>query len=124
MDNKPFDRYEQEVEDIDEIEGTDVKINPEYYIHNALTKAQEALSSNDNIKERYSKYRILVEHIESLCEAANLKPDDFDVKMKNFTDELKETDEHIKIAKTSNYKLKLLLKNVFSKKVTSNTLRL
>jgi hypothetical protein len=116
--------YEANIIDIDEVQGTDVKINPDFYIHTALLKAQTALSK-DNMKEGMLQYRIIIEHIEVLCKAANMIPNTYDAEIEAFTktDEMqKEKEDFVKSTKIATKKLELLMTAVFSHKTSTSPL--
>ena len=118
-DKKDFDKYQNSVIDIEELSGTDIKINPEYYIHKALENAQTCLMDND-IKTGSYKFSMLVEHIQILSEAAKLIPDDYEETIKKYSETLQDKDEIIKHFKIANKKLGLLTKGVFEHKVITD----
>jgi len=76
MDKEDYNKYEEKIIDVDEVEGTDIKITPAYYIHLALTQCQQAMAL-DNAQERIYAYRMAVDHLESVCIAAGLTDDDY-----------------------------------------------
>lgn len=121
---KPDD-YEEKIIDIDEVIGTDIKINPDYYIHNAIIKAQQALI-NPEVKIGFMQFRILVENVEILAKAANMLPEDYEKEIEAFkaTKEYKEeTDTTIKSVRLANKKLQYILTEVFSAKVSTTPLK-
>lgn len=118
---KELEEYEEQIIDVDEILGTDLKINPDYYIHTALLKAQQALL-NEDTRAGFLQYWVLIENIETLCKSAKMLPDDYEDKVKDFEkgeSYTKETDRSAKMAKLANYKLGLLMEQVFSHKTIS-----
>lgn len=115
-----FKKYDEEIDDVDEIKGTDIKINPDYYIHNAILKAQTALTK-DEVKDGFLQYSMLIEHIEDLCRAAGMLPDDYDEEIKKL--QYKNNDV-IEMVKKANHKLRLLMKEVFNNKVLTQPLKL
>ena len=120
-----YKKYDDEIEDVDEIVGTDVKINPDFYIHNALIKAQAALTK-DNVKEGFMQYRLLVEHIETLCRAAKMLDNDYDTQLDDFkkTDEYSiEEQSYVKSVKLATKQLEILMDQVFSSKVSTDPLK-
>ncbi len=122
---KTYEYYEKEIIDIDELIGTDIKINPDYYIHTGLLKAQAALMK-DNIKEGFTQYRQFIEHIEVLCSAANMLPDTYEEDIKKFKETKDYTDattDLIKSVKVANKKLKLIMTSVFNRKITTAPLK-
>lgn len=116
--NKPedYNEYDTKIIDVDEIEGTDIKINPDYFIHSALLKAQNCLTK-DNLKDGFIQYRVIVEHIEILAKARKRLPTNYEEKIKEFkeTKDYNDTKEELsKSIKLANYKLDLILEVVFS----------
>lgn len=124
-DKKDYEYYEKEIIDIDELIGTDIKINPDFYIHTGLLKAQAALMK-DNIKEGFVQYRQFIEHIEVLCDAANMLPEKYEEDITEFqkeTEYTKITDPMIKSVKLANKKLNLIMKSVFNRKISTQPLK-
>ena len=121
-----FQNYENKIVDIDEIEGVDIKINPDFYIHKALLKAQDALAK-DNLKDGFLQYRQFIEYIEVLCKAAEIIKEDYDKNIKEFIDSEEHkniTNETVRSTKLANKKLGLLMKEVFSSKTITSKLKL
>lgn len=89
-----FKDMDSQVLDVDEIKDVDVKINPDYYIHQALLRAQKVLSSDKSLDDDFSRFIIMVDHIEVLCKAANMIPEDYEADLKKFREsgEFKEVD--------------------------------
>ena len=56
-----FNDMDDNVMDIDQVGGTDIKINPDFYIHKALVKAQECLADPD-MRIGLLRYRQFIEH--------------------------------------------------------------
>lgn len=121
MEKKKYDDYEKEIDEIGDFVGTDLKINPSFYIHNAILKAQEALKDED-IQQGVFKFRFFAENIEILAKAAEMIPNDYETKIADFiaTDSYKKEDDLVKHFKLANYKMQLLLGRVFSNKVTTD----
>lgn len=117
--------YDKEIIDIDELDDIDIKINPDYYIHKALLKAQESLTK-DNITEGFLQYRQFIEYIEVLCNAAGMLEEDYFIevekykKTKDYTDSQKDI---VKSMKLSNKKLYLMMKEVFTAKTATFKLK-
>ena len=122
--NKEYNKYDSEIEDVDEIQGTDIKINPDFYIHKALLKAQDALSK-DNLKEGFIQYRQMIEYIEVLCKAADIITDDYYTELKYFenSQEYKESDNLVKSVKIAHKKLNLMMSQVFKAKTATFKLK-
>lgn len=122
---KDWEKYEDDVIDVDEVSGTDLKINPEYYIHTALLKAQSALL-DENMNAGFLKYTLIVEHIESLCRASNLLDSDYDdeVKKVRASKEIKDLDsEGLRSVKVASKKIELMMSVVFNAKTVSGNLK-
>ena len=131
MDDEDFidhNEYSNKVLELDEVEGTDVKINPDYYIHKALLRAQEALVK-ENMKEGFMQFRQCVEYIEVLCDAAKMLNDDYRNKVKLFIEEedKKESkgpdDQLAKSVRIANKKIGLILSEVFTYKTATFNLK-
>lgn len=104
----------------DDITNLDIKIKPNYYIHMALIMAQRTLMISvlkTNVNEGITAYRILIEQIEMLCSAADYISDGYYESVKEIenSEEVKKLSDTSKIAKISNIKLKLLMKEVFGR---------
>lgn len=122
---KEYKDYEKEIIDIDEVTGTDVKINPDFYIHSALIKAQQALTK-ENMKEGFIQFRVLVEHIEVLCKAANMLSDTYSKGLEDYkksNEYIDEADNLVRASKLANKKLGLLMQEVFSNKVLTDSIK-
>lgn len=121
-----LERYDKETYDIDgaDLFDTEIKINPSFYMHINLLKAQDALVK-DNIKDGFVQYRICAEHLELLCRSAHMLPDNYDESIKTF---IKENDlkegvlaDGVKVAQQ---KYQLCLAEVFSTKALSGGLKI
>lgn len=124
--NDPEDFYEKVTDGVGEIDGTDIKINPDYYIHKAIVKAIDALSK-ENIREAFLMYRMAVETVETMCRATNKLPDNYADEIKKFleSDQYKaESDVSTKQTKLANKKFELLLSEVFQNKTINAPLKL
>jgi len=124
MENE-FNKLDDKIIDVDEISGTEIKINPDYYIHTALLKAQAAIVDED-MAAGLSRFRMVVEHIEILARAAKMLPTDYDENIKTYleSEEFKEKDVDLKSGfKIANKKLGLMMSMVFSSKVSTEPLK-
>lgn len=112
---------EKSIMDYEDDKDTDVKIKPNFYIHNAILKMQNVLMfgvGKTNIGEGIIAYTVLVEQIEVLCKSAGYINDEYDEKIKNYTssEEYKAIKkDEVRMAKLANKKLGLLMRTVFSK---------
>lgn len=124
MNKDQYEDYENELKDVGELIGTDININPSYYIHNAILKAQQALGDED-IKTAIVKFRFYCENIEILAKAGEMLPDDYEEKIKAFmsTEEYKKEEDLVRHFKLSNYKMQLLLGNVFTSKLSTSPMK-
>lgn len=121
---KEYQKYEKDIIDVDEVEGTDIKINPDYYIHTAIIHAQRALN-NPDFNAGYRQFFSIVKNMESLATASNLLPNDYHDQLKDFllTEEYKKEDNKlVRMFLLSNKKMEIILENVFSSKTTSSPL--
>jgi len=114
--------YENNTEDVDDSTKTDVTINPDYYIHIALKKAQFVLT-NPDIKTGLTQFWVIVEHIESICKASGiLIEDEYKTAIEDEYKNIKETDENKRQVKIALKKIELLMKAIFSKKIKKDPL--
>lgn len=121
--------YDMDVLDFDDKFDPNIKITPNYYIHMALLMAQKTLMISvmkTDIREGLTAYSILIEHIEMICKAAEYIDNTYDNKIKEYRDgeECKDiNNESIKLAKISNFKLQILLKEIFRRSPTEFNLK-
>lgn len=109
------DSYSKDTFDVDEdsLFDTDIKINPSFYIHINLLKAQDALVK-DEMKDGLMQYCLCCEHMMMITESANLLPSDFQTKVEKFIKDNKLNEANLpERVKVSNYKYKLCLQSVF-----------
>lgn len=111
----------------DILEGQDLKLNPEFFIHMAVLKSQQALLK-DNLKEGLMQYRLLVEQVEIVCRSAGIVDDKgYEENLKKFKereDYRGERDALVQHALLAGEKLRLLLEFVFSSRVSTSPLRM
>jgi hypothetical protein len=116
--------YENSVGDSDNIENTDIKINPDYYIHLGIVKALNALSNPDT-KSGFLQYFVIVENIEIMADACGMLDDDFkniiEDFRKNLPQGIPELTYNVRVAQE---KLKHILKNIFKLKTLTEPMRL
>ena len=109
--------------DIDNLENINLKINPDYYIHSAILKAQSCLIKDD-YRQGFNQYRQLIEHIEKLVKAANMLPNDYENRIKDFIEKLdKNEDKLVNSIKIADFKLELIMTQVFSRKISTEPLK-
>jgi len=125
--------YEKETFTDEDIGQTDTKIQPEYYIHHAIVKAQNALVE-DNPQQGFLKFRALIEHLEALANSASLIHDDEildeenEKTYKQLLDEFRNTQKdekrpEFKEVRIANYKFKLICQKAFENKTITSPLQ-
>jgi len=113
---------EKDVVSDENIENVDIRINPDFYIHNAIVKAQGCLIKED-MRSGMVQFRILIEHIESLCKAAGKVAQDYEKKIAEFeASTANEKDSLIRQTLIANKKLELLMQEAFSSKILTQPL--
>lgn len=118
---KKYDFDAEDITGMDDLGDTDIKINPDYYIHSAILKAQASLTK-ENVKDGFLQFSMLVEHIEDLCRAANKVPENYEARIKErFPIDANST---VDMVRKANYKLRLLMSEFFSSKFASEPLKI
>lgn len=122
--DREFRDYDREIIDIDELAAMNIKINPDFYIHKALVKAQDALS-NDDLTIGHILYRQYIEHIEILAKSAGMTDDDYikDLEEYKQSAEYKKTEASAQLMKLANKKLYLIMERVFTQKTSTEALK-
>lgn len=118
--------FDSEILDNEDMKNTDIKITPDFYIHNAILKAQQALL-NPNLKEGIAQYRFFIEHIEKLCKSADYINKDYEDKLNAYYEDeeyKKEQEQFKKSYLIANKKLELILSFVFNQKPLKSNLKL
>ena len=118
-----IDDFEKDVYDPSNIDYSELKLNPDFYIHFSLIKAISALA-NPQIKEGFLQYTILIENIESIAYSCNRIPENYEKLIKDFEKGLNEKDQLTKLMKISKKKLELILKEIFKHKTYSAPIKL
>lgn len=108
-------------ENAEDIFDTEIKINPSFYVHLALIKAQEALVKDD-VRAGFAQYRSIVEHLEVIARAAKMIRTDYDEEINNFLTQdknyLDTPDDYAKSMKLANKKLALITKAFFESRTS------
>lgn len=121
--------YDKDILDIDEVSIDETKINPDYYIHNAILKTQQALIKDD-FEKGLLQYLILIDHVEILAKASSRLPTDYEKKVKEYIAEIK-APESLNLTKTTDLpfmikiahkKIELILTACFKNKVSTDPL--
>lgn len=117
------EKYENETYDVSDMENTDIRINPDYYIHHTLMKAQQALIKED-VNIGFLQFRMIVEHLEVLCKSSNIIDEDYNKAVEDYktSHDYKTTDDKIKDIKLANKKIELLTKEVFKNRLRTDPL--
>lgn len=115
---------DSEVIDVEDMNNTDIKINPDFYMHQAILKAQEALA-NPNKDIGFAQYRQFIEHIQVIAESSGLIGTEYTQEIKTYmeSEEYKKASTDIASVRLSDRKLKLILTRLFSKKIKTDPLR-
>lgn len=119
-DKRFFDDYDDKIEDVDEVTGTDVKINPDYYIHECLNSLTRCLTKEDT-QSGFLQFRAVAEHLESLARSAGFLDDGYvsainDFITANDLGKITNVADHMKVA---NEKVRLITERVFGSKVNT-----
>lgn len=125
MDDFNEGKYDEDILDIDEVVGSDIKINPDFYIHKALLKAQDALAK-DNLKDGWAQFRVIVEHIEILCRAAGMIDKDYEKRVSEYKASPEYTEDDLSYSrsvKLGNKKIEFLMGLVFNQKTSTDPLK-
>jgi hypothetical protein len=119
-----FSEINKSVYEVDELDNVDIKLNPDFYIHNAILKAQSCLVKDD-FKGGMLQFRVIIEHVEALCKSANRVATDYEDKLTEYkkSKEYTKADINIKPVILANKKLELLMENIFSMKTLTDPLR-
>jgi hypothetical protein len=121
MERKTYD-YENETLETDEITNTDVKINPDFYIHLSLIKSLDALTK-ENVKEGHLQFIAVVNYMERICRAAGNIPDTYDKDIEIFISSLTEKEDFIRLVKIAEKKQELLTLETFSNRTLTTSLK-
>lgn len=103
----------------------DIKISPDYLMMNALIKAQNVLETED-IKTATSKFTMFIQHIEIIAKSMKLVPPDYKEKLdayKNSVEFSSITEDYSKHYNLSNYKLGLLMGEIWKAKPVNMPLK-
>lgn len=104
----------------------DLNISPKQHINRAIIYAQRALLKDD-VKSAFLQYRIIVEHIETLCRSAGFLDDEYNGKIEEYKkskEYIEEEENSIKSVKLANKKLGLLMDIFFKAQPITEPLRL
>jgi len=114
MEQQNNNKYEVDSYDVSDDSFKEVKLDSNFYIHNALIKAQGALTKDD-INGGFLQYIQLMEHIEVLCRSNRMLSANYDALIKNFklSDEYtKETNGTVKLVKLAHKKLEGIMNEI------------
>lgn len=120
-----WEDFESSIVDVDEVEGTDIKITPNFYIHLALVDCQKSMRV-ENIQDRVFAYRMAVDHLEGVCDAAGLCDEEYFRRVEEF----KGGGEYLKVEKDyqrffvlAKFQFRLLAEKVFSNTTITRPLK-
>lgn len=109
--------------DIEQFMGSDSKINPDFYIHNAIVKAQNSFD-NVSFKEGLERYQIFINQLELISRACG-RLVDYEQKLKEFKDTdafQRIDDEVVRKIKLSEKKFELILSEINQNKLATEPL--
>jgi len=124
--NKPSDYSKYMTESDSDISTTDIKINPDYYIHFSLVALQKSLDHND-INEAVFSYILKADHFETLSRSFERMPKDFDDRVEEYkkSDEyVNEEDGNIKRFRLARKKVQFILSNIGDQRVIIDKLKM
>jgi len=135
----PLDKYENYDTSVDDsVIGSfeEINIKPDFYIHKVLLKCQEALAKDD-ARTGFLQFSLLVNHLECLCNAGKMlkvervneddTEDTYEEKIKKFKqkeDYKSESDSITQKVLLANYKLELILTEIFQHRAITEPLKL
>ena len=99
--------------DTDTLSNTEIRINPSFYQHLNLLKAQDSLVKDD-VKAGMLQYFVNAEHMEVLCRASNNLPPQYDEDIKAIK-KITNEDDLIGMARAATKKYEILLSYLFSR---------
>lgn len=106
--NNDFDTQFDELDSLD----THVKINPTFYIHLAILKAQNILS-NPNVSDNILPYFVMVEHLEALAKASGVIGNDTKYDEEIASSEKTDLNNKLSMGRLANKKFKLIVAEFF-----------
>ena len=118
-----LDEFEKDIYDPSNIDFTELKLNPDFYIHITLIKATSALT-NPDVKAGFLQYVVLIENMESVAKSCNRLPDNYENIIKEFEKTITEKDELSKRTMIAKKKLELILTEIFKHKTSTNPIKL
>lgn len=107
MNEEEINPFEKEVFDPDDIKGLDIKLNPDFFIHIALTTAIKALNK-ENLKESMIQYRMLVETAEAIAKGRGYIDEKYNEELDKFKKTLGDSTDLIAMGKLSIKKFELI----------------
>ena len=108
---------EGKVQDPAAMDPSEIKINPDFYIHISITNALKALS-RDDIDSSFSQFRVLVETCERICRGANRLLEDYDQEVEDYlnSEEYKKAEGKVLSTMLANKKLELIIRGITKRK--------
>lgn len=115
-------KYEKETVDVDELEARDLDLNPDFFINNAILKAQSCLVK-ENTKMGFMQFRLLVNHAVSCCKAAKKLRINFEEDLEEEIKKIKTKDAEMRELDIANLKLEIIMTDLFSNKIKTDPLK-
>ncbi len=127
--NKDYEKIQDKISEYDDVGATDINMNPSFYVHKCILKAQDILgqdiTDSGQLKLNFIKFRIMIEHLESLCRAGKMLDDEYQKKIEEYKltkDYTEEKEEHIKNVRLCNKKLEYIMREVFKNQTVTEAL--
>lgn len=103
---------------------TDIKIRPDFYIHNLILKAQQALIK-DNVQDGFLQYVVLISQLEGLCHAAKRLPKNYYDSVEEFKRGLpKDARDITSRMQLADFKFQLIMGEVFDNQTVTEPMKL
>lgn len=118
-------KFDDSMVDMGDLPAPDVKISPDYFINTALFRSQKVLETED-IKTGSAKFMMFIQHIEVLAKSMGLTTDDYETQIKAYKESPEYTnlkEDYSKHYNLSNFKLFLLLSEVWKQKPVNMRLK-
>lgn len=110
----------------DDLMNTEIKINPSFYIHYNLLKAQDSLVK-DSVRDGFLQYMINADHCETLARSSNNLPVDYEKliekKQKELCELYPDDIERINL-QLARYKYQIILTEVFTGRISRKPLQM
>lgn len=119
-----WEKYREENKELETVDllNTDIKINPDFYIHLCLTKSIQVLS-NENLEAGFNQFITLVNTLECFAKSAGLLDDDYITALEEFKKTNPEIDKINTRMRLSHFKQQLILERLFENKTITTPVK-